>query len=121
YHIHSVVGAGVGGGQYDIPEHINVVSVRNRLDPVTYIGGAPDGAIDVRGTWVRGAHSLDHYVEFTRGQGGDELEAWVANLGLTENDHVQRTMYSGQVGPAEQSPADDSPAQVEPEVVGPRP
>lgn len=99
YNIHSVVGAGAGGGQFDVPEHIDVISLRNRLDPVTYAGGAPDDAITVRGTWVGGAHSLEKYTELARDHGSDELHAWWHRLGLSAGEEVHRSAYSGQVAP----------------------
>lgn len=100
YNIHSVVGAGAGGGQFDVPEDINVISLRNRLDPVTRLGGAPDNAITVRGTWIRGLHSVDSYTDLARDHGSAELEAWVQDLGLGTSDAVHRSTYSGQVAPA---------------------
>jgi len=97
YNIHSVVGAGAGGGQFEVPEHINVVSLRNRLDPVTYAGGAPDNAINIRGTWLGGVHSLEKYTDFARDHDNAELDAWWQQLGLGSGDDVHRSTYSGQV------------------------
>lgn len=99
YNIHSVVGAGAGGGQFDVSEHVNVISLRNRLDPVPRFGGAPDNAINVRGTWIRGFHSVDSYTDLARDHGSPELDAWVQDLGLGAHDDVHRRTFSGQVAP----------------------
>lgn len=99
YTIHSVVSAGASGGQYDIPESINVISVRNEHDRVPLLGGPPERAIHVVDSWRGDAHSKELYADLAHRHGNPEVDRWMQDLNIGGDDAVERRMFQGRVLP----------------------
>lgn len=99
--IASVVTSGAGGGNFDLPAGTTLVSVRNPFDPVARIGGAPEGAIDVTGSWGISAHphSSREYANLLSNAGSPELDAWWRSVGIEPGSTMQTRVFQGTVTP----------------------
>ena len=98
--IASVVTTGAGGGNVDIPAGTTVVSVRNPVDPVARIGGAPEGAIDVTGSWTSDhPHSSREYANLLGRTRSPELDAWWRSVGVDPGSTVTTRVFQGRVAP----------------------
>ena len=97
--IASVVTSGAGGGNFDIPPGTTLVSVRNPLDPVARIGGAPDGAIDVTGTWGTAGHphSSREYANLLSDASSPQLDAWWRTVGIEPGSTLRTRVFQGEV------------------------
>ena len=100
HNIASVMTTGAGGGNFDIPSNIQVVSARNPIDPVARIGGAPSGAIDVTGTWSDShPHSSREYANMVARSDSPELSQWWRSTGIDPNSTVTTRVFRGTVAP----------------------
>jgi hypothetical protein len=98
--IASIITAGAGGGNFDIPAGTTVVSVRNPFDPVARIGGAPAGAIDVTGSWSSDhPHSSHEYANLLGRTRSPELDAWWRSVGVEVGSTVTTRVFQGTVEP----------------------
>lgn len=99
--IASVVTSGAGGGNFDVPAGTTLVSVRNPFDPVARIGGAPEGAINVTGSWGTSAHphSSREYANLLSNTSSPELDAWWRSLGIDPGSTMQTRVFQGTVTP----------------------
>lgn len=98
--IASVITTGAGGGNFEVPDHIQVVSARNPFDPVARIGGAPSGAIDVAGTWSGDhPHSSREYAAMVERSDNPALARWWRGTGIDPNSTVTTRVFRGTVGP----------------------
>jgi hypothetical protein len=96
--IASVVTTGAGGGNFDLPPTITVVSVRNPLDPVARIGGTPEHAIDITGSWTGDhPHSSDRYAELVARTRSPELDAWWRSVGIDPAATLETRVFQGTV------------------------
>ncbi len=98
--IASVITTGAGGGNFDVPAGTQIVSVRNPWDPVTRIGGAPDHAIDVTGSWSGDhPHSSREYANLLGRTTTAELDQWWRSVGIDPGARVQTRVFEGTVAP----------------------
>ncbi|MFC7407085.1 hypothetical protein [Georgenia alba] len=98
YDIRSVVTAGAGGGQFDLPDEVTHISVRNPDDPVARLVGPRDGDVTVSGTWEGDhPHASKKYAELLRGSDDPALRRWWQSLGVDERARVEDTIYQGSV------------------------
>ena len=100
--IASVVTTGAGGGAFEVPPGTTVVSVRNPFDPVARIGGTPEGAIDVTGSWT-GAHphSSREYANLVGRSSSPELAAWWRGVGIEPGSTMTTRVLRGVVAPGD--------------------
>ncbi|MBZ2195940.1 hypothetical protein [Occultella gossypii] len=102
YDIASIVTAGAGGGNFELPAGTTLVSVRNPLDPVARIGGAPDAAIDVTGVWGSvNTHSSSEYAELLARSDSPELDGWWRSVGIEPGSTMRTRVLRGTVTPGE--------------------
>lgn len=100
YDIASIVTTGAGGGTFDVPSGTTLVSVRNPFDPVARIGGTPEDAIDVTGTWLGDhPHSSREYANLMGRSTSPELEAWWRGLDIEPGATVDVRVFQGTVRP----------------------
>lgn len=101
--IASVVTTGAGGGNFDVPAGTTVISVRNPFDPVARIGGAPEGAIEVTGSWGTAGHphSSREYANLVERSASPALESWWRSIGIEEGSTMQTRVFQGTVVPGE--------------------
>ncbi|WP_420114484.1 WXG100 family type VII secretion target [Pseudactinotalea sp.] len=99
--IASIVTTGAGGGNFDVPAGTTLVSVRNPFDPVARIGGAPDGAIDVTGSWGTSGHphSSREYANLLDRSSSPELNAWWRSVGIDPGSTMETRVFQGTVEP----------------------
>ncbi|PWD49896.1 hypothetical protein C8046_03560 [Serinibacter arcticus] len=99
--IASVITTGAGGGNFVVPDSVQVVSARNPFDPVARIGGAPSGAIDVAGTWSGDhPHSSREYAAMVGRSDDPALARWWRETGIDPRSTVTTRVFRGTVGPA---------------------
>lgn len=101
--IASVVTTGAGGGNFAVPAGTTVISVRNPFDPVARIGGAPEGAIEVTGSWGTAGHphSSREYANLVERSASPALESWWRSIGIEEGSTMQTRVFQGTVVPGE--------------------
>jgi hypothetical protein len=100
HNIASIVTAGAGGGNFELPAGITLVSVRNPLDPVARVGGAPDAAIDVTGVWASvNTHSSREYADLVARTESPELDAWWRSVGIEPGSTMRTRVLRGTVAP----------------------
>ena len=96
YTIASVITTGAGGGNFAIPDTIQVVSARNPFDPVARIGGAPSGAIDVTGSWSNAhPHSSREYAAMVARSDNPALARWWRETGIDPRSTVSTRVFRG--------------------------
>ncbi|TDE90737.1 hypothetical protein EXU48_16565 [Occultella glacieicola] len=102
HHIASIITTGAGGGNFEVPAGTTLVSVRNPFDPVARIGGAPDRAIAVTGTWgTVNPHSSRAYAELVAGTDSPGLDAWWAGVRIDPGSTMRTRVLRGAVAPGE--------------------
>jgi hypothetical protein len=97
--IHSVVTAGTGGGNFAVPEHITVISVRHVNDLAGYVGGTrAETSVDVRGGWARShPHALKSYTAMAAATRDPRVLEWHAGLDLAPGISGTSSWYRGTV------------------------
>ncbi|WP_163542561.1 hypothetical protein [Occultella kanbiaonis] len=102
YDLASIVTTGAGGGNFDLPAGTTLVSVRNPLDPVARIGGAPAAAIEVTGVWGSvNTHSSREYADLLARTPSPELDAWWHGVGIEPGSTMQTRVLRGTVAPGD--------------------
>ncbi|CAM3397943.1 hypothetical protein OCAE111667_07680 [Occultella aeris] len=102
YDLASIVTTGAGGGNFEVPAGTTLVSVRNPLDPVARIGGAPDAAIEVTGVWDSvNPHSSRAYADLLARTPSPELDAWWRGVGIEPGSTMQTRVLRGTVAPGD--------------------